>query len=36
MVKNLLSNAEDMSSVHGQGTKILHAMEQLSPCAAKK
>ena len=32
MVKNLLCNAGDMSSIPGQGTKIPHAMGQLSTC----
>ena len=30
MVKNLPGNAEDMGSIPGQGTKIPHALEQLS------
>ena len=34
VVKNLLSNAGDTGSIPGQGTKIPHAMGQLSPCAA--
>ena len=33
MVKNLLCSAGDESSILGQGTKILHATEQLSPSA---
>jgi len=32
-VKNPSCNVGDMSSVLGQGTKIPHAMEQLSPWA---
>ena len=31
MVKNLPSNAGDMSSIPGRGTKIPHARGQLSP-----
>ena len=31
VVKNLLCNAGDESSILGQGTKIPHATEQLSP-----
>ena len=31
VVKNLPSNAEDTSSIPGQGTKISHAARQLSP-----
>ena len=34
MVKNLSCNAEDMGSIPGWGTKILHATEQLSLCIA--
>ena len=34
MVKNLPSG--DAGSILGQGTKILHAMGQLSLCAATK
>ena len=34
MVKNPLSNAGDVGSVSGWGTKIPHAVGQLSPCAA--
>ena len=30
VVKNLPSNAGDMGLISGKGTKILHAMEQLS------
>ena len=30
-VKNLPSNAGDTGSIHGQGTKIPYAVEQLSP-----
>ena len=33
MVKNLPSNAGDMGSILGQGTKVPDASEQLSPCA---
>ena len=33
VVKNLPANAGDAGSSPGQGTKIPHAMEQLSPCA---
>ena len=33
MVKNLPSNAEDAGSIPGRGTKIPHAMGQLSPRA---
>ena len=33
MVKNLPSNAGDTGSIPGQGTKIPHAMGQLSPHA---
>ena len=36
MVKNLPSNVEDVSSVPGWWTKIPHAVEQLSLCAATK
>ena len=32
MVKNLSSNAGDVGSIPGQGTKIPHATKQLSPC----
>ena len=31
MVKNLPSNAKDMGSIPGQGTKILHTAWQISP-----
>ena len=31
MVKNLLSNGGNVSSIHVWGTKIPHAMGQLSP-----
>ena len=31
MVKNLLSNAEDVGSILGRGIKIPHAAGQLSP-----
>ena len=34
MVKNLPSSAGDAGSMPGQGTKIPHATEQLSLCAA--
>ena len=34
VVKNLPCNAGDAGSIPGQGTKIPHAMEQLSICAA--
>ena len=34
MVKNLLSNAADMGSIPGQGTRIPHAIGQLSLQAA--
>ena len=33
VVKNPPCNAGDLSSIPGWGTKILHAMEQLSPQA---
>ena len=33
MVKNLPSNAKDMGSIPGQGTKILHTAWQISPHA---
>ena len=33
MVKNLSCNARDMGSIPGLGTKIAHAVEQLSPHA---
>ena len=36
MVKNPPSKTEDMGSVPGQKTKILHAMGQLSPHATTK
>ena len=32
VVKNLSSKAGDEGSIPGQGTKSLHAMEQLDPC----
>ena len=35
-VKNLPSNAGHMGSIPGQGTKIPHAMGQLSPHTATK
>ena len=34
VVKNLPSNAGDVGSIPGQGTKIPHAIGQLSPRAA--
>ena len=34
VVKNLPSNAGDVGLIPGQGTKIQHATEQLSPCTA--
>ena len=34
VVKNLPSNAGDMGSIPGRGTKIPHAVGQLSPCTA--
>ena len=36
MLKNLPSSAGDMGSIFGQGTKISHAMGQLSPCITTK
>ena len=33
MVKNLPSNAGDTGLIPGQGTRIAHAVGQLSPCA---
>ena len=33
VVKNPPSNARDMGSIPGWGTKITHAMGQLRPCA---
>ena len=33
MVENLPCNAGDVSSIPGQGTKIPHALGQLSLCA---
>ena len=33
VVKNPPSNAADVGSIPGQGTKIPHAAGQLSPCA---
>ena len=33
MVKNLPSNAGDVGSIPGRGTKIPHVAGQLSPCA---
>ena len=35
MVKNLPSNAGDKSSIPGWGTKIPHALRQLSLCTSK-
>ena len=32
-LKNSLCNAGDVGSIPGQGTKIPHAMEQISLCA---
>ena len=34
MVKNLPCNAGDAGSIPGRGTKIPHAVEQLSLCSA--
>ena len=34
MVKNLPSSAVDMGSIPSRGTKISHALGQLSPYAA--
>ena len=34
VVKNLPSNAGDMGLILGWGTKIPHAVGQLSPCTA--
>ena len=34
VVKNLPSNAGDMGPILGRGTKIPHAVGQLSPCTA--
>ena len=36
MVKNLPSNAGDGGSILGQGTKILHVLEQLRPHATAR
>ena len=36
MVKNPPCNAEDMSSIPDQETKISHAVEQLDLCATTK
>ena len=36
VVKNPPCNARDMGSIPGQRTKILHAMEQLSPRATTR
>ena len=36
VVKNLPSNAGDAGSIPGRGTRIPHAAEQLSLCAARK
>ena len=35
-LKNLPSSAGAMGSGRGQGSRILHAMGQLSPCAARE
>ena len=34
VVKNLPPSAGDVGSIPGGGTKIPHAVEQVSPCAA--
>ena len=36
VVKNLFSSTGDMGSIPGRGTKIPHAMVQLSPCPARE
>ena len=36
VVENLPCNAVDMGSIPGWGTKIPHAMEQLSSCATTR
>ena len=36
VVKNPPSNAGDMGLIPGQGTKIPHALGQLSPCTATR
>ena len=36
VVKNLPCNAEVVGSLLGQGTKIPHAEEQLSPCTTTR
>ena len=36
MIKNLPSNARDMGSVPGWGTKIPHALGQLSPLTTRE
>ena len=36
MVKNLPFNAGDVSSIPGPGTRIPHAVEQLSLCASNR
>ena len=36
VVKNLPSNAGDMGSILGPGTKVPHATEQLSPHTTRK
>ena len=36
MVEDLPSNTEDVDSIPGQETKILHAMGQLTPHATTK
>ena len=35
-VENLSSNAGDVGSISGQGTKIPYAVEQLSSCATPR
>ena len=36
VIKNLPCNAGDVGLISGQGTKIPHAMGQLSPCATSR
>ena len=36
MVENLPDNVEDVGLIPGQGTKIPHAVGQLSPCATTR
>ena len=36
VVKNLHCNPGDVGLISGQGTKIPHAMGQLSPCATTR